>query len=100
MGIAPPFGIMLYGPPGTGKTMLAKAVATAAGCSFINVEAWYLMTGTLGEGEKRIQDIFVQAKANSPCILFFDEFQAIFGKRDGSMVRQSMGTYAENLNHL
>ena len=61
--------------------LLAKAVANAGQCRFINVEARHVMTGELGESEKKVRDIFTQAKRCSPCIVFFDEFQALFGSR-------------------
>ncbi|KAI9906433.1 hypothetical protein PsorP6_004498 [Peronosclerospora sorghi] len=81
MGISPPTGIVLHGPPGTGKTMLAKAAAKASGCNFINLVASDLMKGEVGESEKAITRIFDTARALSPCMVFIDEFQSLFGTR-------------------
>jgi SpoVK/Ycf46/Vps4 family AAA+-type ATPase len=81
MGISPPLGMLLYGPPGTGKTMLAKAAARASGCNFLNVAASDLMKAEFGESEKAITRVFDTARALSPCVVFIDEFQSLFGNR-------------------
>ncbi|KAE9343623.1 hypothetical protein PF008_g9597 [Phytophthora fragariae] len=81
MGISPPLGMVLHGPPGTGKTMLAKATAKASGCNFLNLAASDLMKGEIGESEKAITRAFDTARALSPCMIFIDEFQSLFGNR-------------------
>lgn len=81
MGISPPFGMILHGPPGTGKTMLAKATANASGCNFLNLSASDLMKAEFGESEKAITRVFDTARALSPCMVFIDEFQSLFGTR-------------------
>ncbi|KAF1335657.1 Atpase aaa, partial [Globisporangium splendens] len=81
MGISPPFGMILHGPPGTGKTMLAKAAANASGCNFLNLSASDLMKAEFGESEKAITKAFDTARALSPCMVFIDEFQSLFGNR-------------------
>ncbi|RLN98063.1 hypothetical protein BBJ28_00008481, partial [Nothophytophthora sp. Chile5] len=81
MGIAPPLGMVLHGPPGTGKTMLAKATAKASGCNFLNLAASDLMKAEVGESEKAITRAFDTARALSPCMVFIDEFQSLFGNR-------------------
>lgn len=81
MGISPPLGIILHGPPGTGKTMLAKAAASASRCNFLNLSASDLMRAEFGESEKAISRAFETARALSPCLVFIDEFQSLFGNR-------------------
>lgn len=73
----PPKGILLYGLPGTGKTLIAKAVANESGVNFISVKGPALISKWIGESEKAIRDIFKKAKQAAPCILFFDELDAI-----------------------
>ncbi|OWZ17235.1 ATPase [Phytophthora megakarya] len=81
MGISPPLGMVLHGPPGTGKTMLAKAAAKASGCNFLNLSASDFMKAEIGESEKAITRAFDTARALSPCMIFIDEFQSLFGNR-------------------
>jgi SpoVK/Ycf46/Vps4 family AAA+-type ATPase len=81
MSIKPPTGLLLYGPPGTGKTMIAKAIATAASANFIAINIPDLIKAEVGESEKTLANVFRRAKLASPCVLFFDEIQAMFGKR-------------------
>jgi 26S proteasome subunit P45 family len=81
MGIEPPRGILLYGPPGTGKTLLAKAVANESGANFIAVKGPELRSKWVGESERMIRDLFRRAKQVAPCIIFFDEIDALAPKR-------------------
>jgi len=81
MGIRPSRGILLYGPPGTGKTLLAKAVAKESEANFIQVKGPSLLSMWVGESEKGMRKIFERAKQVSPCIVFFDEIDALAGKR-------------------
>jgi transitional endoplasmic reticulum ATPase len=76
-GIRPPRGILLYGPPGTGKTLLAKAVATESEANFIAVRGPELLSKWVGESEKGIREVFKKARQAAPCIVFFDEVDAI-----------------------
>ena len=73
----PPKGILLTGAPGTGKTLLAKAVANESGVNFISVKGPALLSKWVGESERGIREVFKKAKQASPCILFFDEIDAI-----------------------
>jgi len=74
---APPKGILLYGPPGTGKTLLAKAVATESEVNFISIKGPELLSKWVGESERGVRELFKKARQASPCILFFDELDAI-----------------------
>jgi len=80
-GIRPPKGVLLYGPPGTGKTLIAKAVANEADANFISIKGPELLSKWLGESEKAVRKIFKKARQVAPCIVFFDEIDAIAGMR-------------------
>ncbi|MBI3989306.1 MAG: AAA family ATPase, partial [candidate division NC10 bacterium] len=73
----PPKGILLSGPPGTGKTLLAKAVASEAQANFISIKGPALMSKWVGEAERGVREVFKKAKQAAPCIIFFDELDAI-----------------------
>ncbi len=73
----PPKGILLHGPPGTGKTLLAKAVATESEANFISVKGPEFLSKWVGESEKAVRETFRKARAAAPCIIFFDEIDAI-----------------------
>jgi len=81
IGVDPPKGVLLYGPPGTGKTMLAKAVATESGATFIHVIASEFAQKFVGEGAKIVREVFELARKKAPAILFIDEIDAIASKR-------------------
>ncbi len=81
IGIRPPSGVLLYGPPGTGKTLLAKAVANESGANFISIKGPEVYSKWVGESEKQMRDIFRRAKQVAPCIVFFDEIDAIAPRR-------------------
>jgi transitional endoplasmic reticulum ATPase len=80
-GISPPKGILLAGPPGCGKTMIAKAIATESQVNFISVKGPALMSKYVGESEKGVREIFHKARQASPCIIFFDEIDALVPTR-------------------
>ncbi len=73
----PPKGIFLYGPPGTGKTLLAKAVASESQANFISIKGPELLSKWVGESEKGVREVFRKARQAAPCIVFFDEVDAI-----------------------
>ncbi len=77
----PPQGILLHGPPGTGKTLLAKAVAKESEVNFISVKGPELLSKWVGESEKGVREVFRKAKQASPCIVFFDELDALAPRR-------------------
>ena len=81
MGIKPPRGIFLYGPPGTGKTLLAKAVANESEANFISVKGPEIFSKWVGESEKAIRETFRKARQAAPCIVFFDEIDAVAPRR-------------------
>ena len=74
-------GVLLFGPPGTGKTALARAVAKTAGVNFMCVSLSDIFDKYVGEGEKNVRAIFTLARKISPCIIFIDEVDALFGSR-------------------
>jgi SpoVK/Ycf46/Vps4 family AAA+-type ATPase/intein/homing endonuclease len=81
LGIKPPTGVLLYGPPGTGKTLLAKAIANESGANFISVKGPELLSMWVGESERHVRDVFRRAKQVAPCIIFFDEVDALVPRR-------------------
>ena len=89
-GVKPPKGILLAGPPGVGKTLLAKAAATQGHANFISVKGPELLNKFVGESEKGMREVFKKARQAAPCIIFFDELDALLPRRgsqtDGSGV--------------
>ncbi|MCH6559917.1 CDC48 family AAA ATPase, partial [candidate division KSB1 bacterium] len=79
----PPKGIFIYGPPGTGKTLIAKAVANESESNFISIKGPELLSKWVGESEKGIREVFRKARQAAPCIVFFDEIDAIAPMRGG-----------------
>jgi transitional endoplasmic reticulum ATPase len=82
--VEPPKGILLYGPPGTGKTMIAKAVAATSEANFISIKGPELISKWVGESEKGVREVFRKARQAAPCVVFFDELDAIAPRRGGS----------------
>ncbi len=74
-------GVLLYGPPGTGKTLVAKAVATECKIPFFSIKGPELLNMYVGESEHNVREIFAQARRASPCVLFFDELDALAPQR-------------------
>jgi len=81
LGIQAPQGILLHGPPGCSKTMLAKALATESKLNFISIKGPELFSKYVGDTEKAIREIFRKARISSPCIIFFDEIDAMASAR-------------------
>jgi transitional endoplasmic reticulum ATPase len=82
--VEPPKGILLYGPPGTGKTMIAKAVAATSEANFISIKGPELISKWVGESEKGVREVFRKARQAAPCVIFFDELDAVAPRRGGS----------------
>ena len=82
--VKPPKGLLLYGPPGTGKTMIAKAVATTSEANFISIKGPELLSKWVGESEKAVREIFRKARQAAPCVIFFDELDAVAPRRGRS----------------
>ena len=80
-----PKGVLLYGPPGTGKTLLARAVAGEAGVPFYSISGSDFVEMFVGVGASRVRDLFEQAKANAPSIIFIDEIDAVGRHRGAGM---------------
>jgi len=76
-GYSMPKGILLFGPSGTGKTLLAKAVATESEANFISVRGPELLSKWVGESERGIREVFRRARQAAPCVIFFDELDAV-----------------------
>jgi ribosome biogenesis ATPase len=83
MGLKAPAGLLLYGPPGCGKTLLAKAIANETHANFISVKGPELLDKYVGESERAVRQLFTRARASAPCIVFFDELDALAPRRGG-----------------
>ena len=69
--------MLMHGPPGCGKTSLARLLATAARANFVEVHAPQIVTAVVGESERRLSSLFAAARAAAPCLLFFDQMEAL-----------------------
>src|SRR5437588_12349693 len=87
----PPKGILLYGPPGTGKTLMAKAAANESEANFISIKGPELLSKWVGESEKGVREIFRKARQAAPCIIFFDELDALAPRRAGGELDGQVG---------
>lgn len=76
-------GVLLYGPPGCGKTLLARAVASESGANFISVKGPELLSKYVGDSELAVRKLFARARCSAPCIIFFDELDALAPRRGG-----------------
>uniref|UniRef100_F7F9D8 Nuclear VCP like n=1 Tax=Ornithorhynchus anatinus TaxID=9258 RepID=F7F9D8_ORNAN len=81
LGLLAPAGILLAGPPGCGKTLLAKAVANESGLNFISVKGPELLNMYVGESERAVRQVFQRARNSAPCVIFFDEVDALCPRR-------------------
>lgn len=96
LGLASPSGVLLCGPPGCGKTLLAKAVANEAGVNFISVKGPELLNMYVGESERAVRTCFRRARNSAPCVIFFDEFDALCPRR----TQQDTNSSARVVNQL
>ncbi len=99
MGAKIPKGVLLYGPPGTGKTLLAKAVAGEAGVPFFSISGSDFVEMFVGVGASRVRDLFEQAKAAAPAIVFVDEIDAV-GRQRGTGLGGGHDEREQTLNQL
>ncbi len=99
MGAKIPKGVLLYGPPGTGKTLLARAVAGEAGVPFYSISGSDFVEMFVGVGASRVRDLFEQAKANAPAIVFIDEIDAV-GRHRGAGMGGGHDEREQTLNQL
>lgn len=81
LGLSVPAGVLLYGPPGCGKTLVAKAIANQSHANFISVKGPELLDKYVGESERAVRQVFTRARASSPCVVFFDELDALAPRR-------------------
>ncbi|XP_049521274.1 ATPase family protein 2 homolog isoform X2 [Dermacentor silvarum] len=91
LGVTPPCGVLLYGPPGCSKTMIAKALATESGLNFIGIKGPELFSKWVGDSERAVRDLFRKARAASPCIIFFDEIDALAVHRGSTSGSSNVG---------
>jgi cell division protease FtsH len=99
MGAKIPKGVLLFGPPGTGKTLLARAVAGEAGVPFFSISGSDFVEMFVGVGASRVRDLFEQAKANAPAIIFMDEIDAV-GRHRGAGMGGGHDEREQTLNQL
>ena len=99
MGAKIPRGVLVVGPPGTGKTLLARAVAGEAGVPFFTISGSDFVEMFVGVGASRVRDLFEQAKANSPAIVFIDEIDAV-GRHRGAGLGGGHDEREQTLNQL
>ena len=99
LGAKIPKGVLLFGPPGTGKTLLARAVAGEAGVPFYSISGSDFVEMFVGVGAARVRDLFNQAKANAPAIVFIDEIDAV-GRQRGAGMGGGHDEREQTLNQL
>ena len=100
IGAVSPKGVLLQGPPGTGKTLLARAIAGEAKVPFYSFSGSDFVEMFVGVGASRVRDIFKDAKAKAPCIIFIDEIDAVGGRRAGGDTASGQDERSQTLNAL
>ncbi|KAH9835158.1 P-loop containing nucleoside triphosphate hydrolase protein, partial [Rhodofomes roseus] len=83
------YGVLMWGPPGCGKTLLAKAVANLSRANFISVKGPELLNKYVGESERAVRQVFSRARASAPCVILFDELDALVPRRDEALSESS-----------
>ncbi|XP_061669816.1 spermatogenesis-associated protein 5-like protein 1 [Syngnathoides biaculeatus] len=92
LGLRRPRGVLLYGPPGCAKTTLVRAAASVSNCTFLSVSGADLYSPYVGDSEKALSQLFRQARACAPCVLFLDEIDSVIGSRCGGQAPNSVQT--------
>jgi len=100
LGVTPPRGFLLHGPPGCGKTLLAHAIAGELQLPFIKISAPEIVSGVSGESEQKLRELFEEAIASSPCVLFIDEIDSITPKRENAQREMERRIVAQLLTCL
>lgn len=93
-------GILLFGPPGCGKTLLARATAGECGASFFNIAISDVLDMYIGESERKLSTLFDKARAESPSVIFFDEIEALAGKREHARNSSTSNIVSQMLTEL
>lgn len=93
-------GVLLYGPPGCGKTMLARATAGECKATFFNVAISDVLDMYIGESERKLHALFEQARAQAPAVMFFDEVEALGGKRSNTRESTSSKLVSQFLSEM
>lgn len=99
-GLQPQSGVLLFGPPGCGKTLIASVVANECGLNFISIKGPEVLSKYIGASEAAVRDLFSRAKAASPCVLFFDEFDSLAPKRGHDSTGVTDRVVNQLLTHL
>ena len=99
-GVTPPKGMLLYGPPGTGKTQVARVLAQAAGCRFIDLSIAEMRSQYVGEASKKLTQTFERARREAPTILFIDEIDALFPQRESNVSQYEIELINQLLQEL
>ncbi len=104
-GMHPPKGLLIFGPPGCGKTLVAKAVANESQANFISVKGPALLSKYVGESEQGIREVFHKARQAAPCIIFFDEIDALFpvrgqGAQDSGVTQRVLSQFLAELDGI
>ncbi len=102
-GVKPPRGVLLSGPPGCGKSLLAKATANESGVNFLSVKGPELLTRFVGESERAVREVFRKARMAAPCVVFFDEVDALLpargsGSSDDKVGERVMGQFLAEMD--
>lgn len=100
MGVQAPRGVLLYGPPGTGKTLLAKALANEIQANFLVVKGPELLSKWFAESARLLRELFQRARQLAPCIIFFDEIDALAGPRGGALSTEGSRERDRVINQL
>lgn len=100
LGLHAPAGVLLYGPPGCGKTLLARAVASESGANFISVKGPELLSKYVGDSELAVRKLFARARSSAPCVIFFDELDALAPRRGNEGSASSSGASERVVNML